>query len=250
MNNGPELAKIFRRTLGLKSGPVAVSIIENLNEAPVVFKKPDNPLPGICFAVMEAFRGKSLLIGKGDISCPMGLTALGLKGESGKLTRRQTVQAGIFGTEEAAQKYFAKGSYIPPGKSRAVAFTPLEKAVLEVDVCLFKINSEQAKWLLMASQYWDGFRHNLTVGSGYQGVCGDAIAYPYLSRKINLTLNGVGDRIGRTSGKNELFMGVPGDRIEGIARNLKEIYHKPIFKQYQSAKIQTRSSSARNHSGS
>lgn len=240
MKDGLELAKTFRRTLGIKSGPVAISIIESLDEAPVVFKKPAEPLPGICFAVMEAFRGKSLLIGKGDITCPMGLTALGLKGESGKLARRQTVQAGIFGTEEAAQKYFAQGSYISPGKTRAVAFSPLEKAVLRIDVCLFKVSSEQAKWLLMASQYLTGYRHNLTVGTGYQGVCGDVIAYPHLEQKINLTLNGVGDRITRNLGKNELFIGVPGGLLEGIAQNLKEIYRKPIFKQYQNARISTR----------
>lgn len=250
MKDGLELAKIFRRTLGIKSGPVAVSIIENLDEAPVVFKKPDGTLPGICFAVMEAFRGKSLLVGKGDISCPMGLTALGLKGESGKLARKQTVQAGIFGTEEAARKYFAQGSYISSGKTRAVAFSPLEKAVLRIDVCLFKVSSEQAKWLLMASQYLTGYRHNLTVGTGYQGVCGDVIAYPHLEQKINLTLNGVGDRHARSLGKNELFIGVPGALLEGIAQNLKEIYRKPIFKQYQTAKISPRASVHRNNSGS
>jgi uncharacterized protein (DUF169 family) len=199
----------------------------------VVFKKPDSPLPGICFAVMEAFRGRSLLLGKGDITCPMGLTTLGLKGESGKLVRRQTVQAGIFGTEEAARKYFAQGSYIPSGKNRAIALSPLEKAVLGVDVCLFKVNSEQAKWLLMANQYGDGFRHNLTVGSGYQGVCGDAIAYPYLNRKINLTLNGVGDRLSSPPGKNEMFMGIPGMLLEEIACNLRVMYQKPIFRNNQ-----------------
>ena len=240
MRDGLELAKIFRRTLGIKSGPVAVSIIENLDQTPVIYKKPEKPLPGICFAVMEAFRGRSLLIGKGDITCPMGLTTLGLKGESGKLSRRQTVQAGIFGTEEAAQKYFAQGSYIPAGKNRAIAFSPLEKAVLVVDVCLFKVNSEQAKWLLMASQYLTGYRHSLTVGTGYQGVCGDAIVYPYLHQKINLTLNGVGDRISQSLGKNELFVGIPGALLEGVAQNLKEIYQKPIFKQFQSSKTLSR----------
>jgi uncharacterized protein (DUF169 family) len=247
MKDGLELAKIFRRTLSIKSGPVAIAIIEKMDEAPVVFKKPDRPLPGICFAVMEAFRGKSLLIEKEDISCPMGLTALGFKGESSKLARKQTVQAGIFGTEEAAKKYFAQGAHIPSGQTRAVVFSPLEKAILGIDVCLFKVSSEQAKWLLMASQYLDGFRHNLTVGTGYQGVCGDVIAYPHLEQKINLTLNGVGDRITPALGKNELFIGVPGSLLEGVAQNLKEIYRKPIFKTYQTSKIPSRPPVNRNH---
>lgn len=245
MKSGIELAKIFRRTLGMKSGPIAVRLIKDLGEAPVVFKKPEAPLPGICFAVLEAFKGKALLIGKADITCPMGLTALGLKGDAGKLARKQSVQMGIFGNREAAQKYFAQGAHLPPGKTQALAVSPLEKAVLGVDVCLFKVSSEQAKWLLMASQYLSGFRHNLTVGSGYQGVCGDVIAYPHLEQKINLTLNGVGDRINRTVGRNDLFIGIPGGLLEEIAQNLREIYRKPIFKHAPSSKTLSRPPASR-----
>jgi uncharacterized protein (DUF169 family) len=232
-----ELTKIFRHTLGIKSGPVAVRVITNLEETPVVFKKPEKPLPSLCFAVMEAFKGKGLLVGKGDIGCTMGLTAMGFKKESEKLARKQTVQMGVFGNQEAAQKYFAEGNQVPPGSTQALVLSPLEKAVLGVDVCLFRITSDQAKWLLMANQYLTGERHNLKVGTGYQGVCGDVIAYPYLKKKINLTLNGVGDRIPQARGKNEIFVGVPGELLEAIAVNLTEIYKKPIFRQQRSPKI-------------
>lgn len=246
MMTGMELAKIFRRTLGIKSGPVAVRIITNLVETPVVLKKPETPLPGICFAVLEAFKGKGLLIAKGDVTCSMGLIALGLKGDLEKLARRQSAQAGVFGTKEAAQKYFSQGAHLPTGKTQALAISPLENAVLGVDVCLFKVTSEQAKWLLMASQYLTGFRNHLTVGTGYQGVCGDVIAYPHLEQKINLTLNGVGDRMARTVGRNDVFVGVPGGLLEEIAQNLGEICRKPIFKHNLGSKNPARPIVSRN----
>jgi uncharacterized protein (DUF169 family) len=244
MRDLTELTKIFRHTLGIKSGPVAIRIITNLEETPVVFRKPEKTLPSICFAVMEAFKGKGLWVGKGDIGCTMGLTALGFKKESEKVSRKQTVQMGVFGNQEAAQKYFSEGYQVPPGRTQALVLSPLEKAVLGVDVCLFRITSDQAKWLLMANQYLTGERHNLKVGSGYQGVCGDVIAYPYLKKKINLTLNGVGDRIPQALVRNEIFVGVPGELLEAIAVNLTEIYKKPIFKQ-RSSKILPKNVSSR-----
>jgi uncharacterized protein (DUF169 family) len=241
-----ELTKIFRHTLGIKSGPVAVRIITNLEETPVIFKRPDKPLPSLCFAVMEAFKGKSLSVGKGDVGCTMGLTALGFKKESEKVARKQTVQMGVFGNQEAAQKYFAEGLQVPHGRTQAMVLSPLEKAVLGVDVCLFRIASDQAKWLLMANQYLTGERHNLKVGSGYQGVCGDVIAYPYLKKKINLTLNGVGDRVPQVLGRNEIFVGVPGELLDAIAVNLTEICKKPIFKQHHASRTSQKLALSRN----
>lgn len=241
-----ELTKIFRHTLGIKSGPVAIRIITSLDETPVIFKRPEKPLPSLCFAVMEAFKGKGLTVGKGDVGCTMGLTALGFKKESEKMARKQTVQMGVFGNQEAAQKYFSEGLQVPPGRTQAMVLSPLEKAVLGVDVCLFRITSDQAKWLLMANQYLTGERHNLKVGSGYQGVCGDVIAYPYLQKKINLTLNGVGDRVPQALGRNEIFVGVPGELLEAMAVNLTEICKKPIFKQHRSSRGSLKIAPSRN----
>ncbi len=246
MDNVQELARTFRRILQLKSSPVAVRIIKNQEEMPVLFKKPEVPLPSFCFAVMEAFKGKGIYISRGDVQCPMGLTALGFRKGSAPGRHKHGVHIGVFGNEEAAQNHFSKGLSLPAGQTKGVALSPLEKAVMGVDVALFKVNSEQAMWLLTANQYLTGGKTDLSVGTGFQGVCGDVIVYPLLNKKLNMTVNGVGDRLSVPMGKNELFLGIPSPLIKKIADNLTAIYSKPIFKDHYSPRGFQKATSSRN----
>jgi uncharacterized protein (DUF169 family) len=244
-----DLARTYRRILRLKAGPVAVRIIKTQEEIPVLLKKPESPLPSICFGIMEAFKGKSILLGRSDIQCPMGLTTLGFRKETSNPGKhKQGVQLGVFGNEEAAHNYFSKGISLPAGQTRGIAMSPLEKAIMGVDIVLFRVNSEQAMWLFAANQYLTGERNDFSIGTGFQGVCGDVIAYPLLHKKVNMTVNGVGDRIPGAAGKNELFVGIPASMIKKIASNLSEICQKPIFKVGHSPKGFQKLSSWRNGS--
>lgn len=247
MDNLQELAQTYRRVLQLKTSPVAVRIIKNQEEMPMLFKRPETPIPSFCFAVMEAFKGKGFFLTRADVQCLMGLTALGLRKEGSKLGKsKQGVHIGVFGNEEAARNHFSKGVCLPAGQTKGVAMSPLEKAVMGVDVVLFKVNSEQAMWLLTATQYLTGGRNDLCVGTGFQGVCGDVIVYPLVNKKVNMTVNGVGDRLSAAMGKNELFLGIPAPLVKKIADNLTEIYNKPIFKYHQSSRGFQKATSSRN----
>ncbi|OGP50474.1 MAG: hypothetical protein A2Y79_06165 [Deltaproteobacteria bacterium RBG_13_43_22] len=237
MENVQELAKTYRRILQLKNGPVAVRIIKIHEETPILLKKPENPIPSFCFGLMEAFKGKSIFLTRTDVRCAMGLTALGFRKESLKSRKhKHGVQIGVFGNEEASRNYFSKGTCLPAGQTKGVAMSPLEKAVMGVDVVLFKVNSEQAMWLLTANQYLTGERNDFHIGTGFHGVCEDVIVYPYHHKKVNMTVNGVGDRLSSAMSKNELFLGVPAPLVKKIALNLSEIYRKPIFKVLHSPK--------------
>ncbi len=237
MEDLQELTRTYRRILQLKTGPVAVRIIKTSEEIPVLLKKPETPIPSFCFGIMEAFKGKSILLGRSDVKCLMGLSALGFRKETSKSGKhKQGVQIGVFGNEEASENYFSKGISLPAGQTQGIALSPLEKAVMGVDVVLFKVNSEQAMWLFAANQYLTGERNDFSIGTGFQGVCGDVIVYPLLHKKVNMTVNGVGDRLSAAMGKNELFVGVPASLIKKIASNLKEICQKPIFKGMHSPK--------------
>lgn len=243
----PELARTYRRILQLKHSPVAIRIITVRDEIPVLYKKPEKPLPSFCFGVTEAFKGKSFFLNSGDIQCPMGLAALGFKKNGLKKGKRKfPFQAGVFGNEEAAQNSFSIGIHLPAGQTKGVALSPLEKAVMGIDIVLFKVNCEQAKWLLTATHYQTGERSALSVGSGFHGVCEDVVAYPLVYNKVNMTVNGVGDRISSSTGKNGLLIGIPASEVPKIASNLTEIYHKPIFKSRHSPKGFSKTTSLRN----
>jgi uncharacterized protein (DUF169 family) len=246
MEDLQEAAQSIRRILKLKSGPIAVKIIHLNEETPVLFNRPENPLPSLCFALLEAFKGKGLYLEKRDLKCRLGLMALGFKGESQPSPRnRQPVHMGIFGSQQAAQHYLDTGHHLPAGKTKAIAMSPLEKAVMGVDVVLLRVTSEQAMWLLSAHQYLTGEHLKLSLGTGYQGVCGNVIAYPYLTQKVNLTINGVGDRLAGVMGKSDLFLGIPQSLMKEVVVNLKEIYRKPIFKIHQSSRTFQKATSSR-----
>jgi uncharacterized protein (DUF169 family) len=237
MEDFQELSRTFRRILQLKNGPIAVRIVKTDEEIPVLFKKPAEPIQSFCYGVMEAFKGKSFFLGRSDVQCTMGLTTLGFKKETLKSGKhKQGVHMGVFGNEEASQNYYSKRICLPAGQIRGLALSPLEKAVMGADIVLFRVNPEQAMWLLTANQYLSGERNVFSIGTGFQGVCGDVIAYPYLYNKVNMTVNGVGDRISSSSARNELFIGVPSSAVKEIARNLAEIYQKPVFKTFHSPK--------------
>jgi uncharacterized protein (DUF169 family) len=231
MDNPQVMAQTFRRILQLKNGPVAVRIVKSGDEIPVLLKKPEVPLPSFCHGVMAAFKGKGYYLEKNDVQCATGLMALGFKKEGSQNTiKKQPLKIGIFGNEEAARNYFSKGSSLKGGQTKGVLICPLEKAVMGVDVVLFKVNSEQTMWLLAATQYLSGGRNDLCLGTGYQGVCGDVIAYPLVTRKVNITVNGVSDGTAKMKKKNEIFVGVPGVLLNKIAANLTELFNKPILR--------------------
>lgn len=247
MEDVQELSRTYRRILQLKSNPVAIRIIKNHEETPVQFKNPETPLPSFCYGILEAFKGKGFFLRRGDVRCTLGLTALGFKKESPKSGKQKPPsQVRGFGKTEAVQNSFSKGINLPAGQTKGVAMSPLGKAVMGVDVVIFKVNSEQAMWLLTATQYQTGASIDLSVGTGFRGVCGDVIVYPLLNKKVNLTVNGVGDRLSTITGKNELFAGIPAGLLKKIAANLTEISHQPHFKYYHSPKGFLRAASLRN----
>ncbi|MEW6187505.1 MAG: DUF169 domain-containing protein [Thermodesulfobacteriota bacterium] len=246
MEDIQELSRTFRRILHLKNGPVAVRIVKINEEIPVLLKKPAEPIHSFCYGVMEAFKGKAFFLSRSDVQCTMGLTTLGFKKENSKSGKhKQGVQIGVFGNEEASQNYFSKKIGLPAGQIRGLALSPLDKAVMGLDIILFRVNPEQAMWLLTANQYLTGERNVFSIGTGFQGVCGDVIAYPYLYKKMNMTVNGVGDRISSSLARNELFIGIPASAVKEIALNLIEICRKPVFKAFQSPRSTQKNSTLR-----
>jgi uncharacterized protein (DUF169 family) len=237
MDNVQEMAKVYRRTLQLKSNPVAIRIVKDQEEIPVQLQTPETILPSFCHAIIGAFKGKSLLLRRSDVRCDLGLATLGFKKDGSKSAKpKSALQRNGFGNETAAQVSLSKGIRLPAGQTKAIAMSPLEKAVIGVDVVLLKVNSEQAFWLLTATQYQTGHRTDLSIGTGFQGVCADIIVYPLLNHKVNLTVNGIGDRLSPSTAKNELFAGVPAALIKPIAQNLIAISQKPDFKHFHSPK--------------
>lgn len=235
MDDVQALSQTFRRLLQLKTSPIAIRIVKNQEEIPVLFKKPESAIPSFCYAAMAGFKGKTFYLERSDVQCATGLLALGFKreGRAGG-NKKQPVPIGIFGNEEAARNYCSKGSTLRGGQTKGVLISPLEKAVTGVDVALFKVSSEQTMWLLAATQYLSGGRNDLCLGTGYQGVCGDVIAYPMVTQKVNITVNGISDPVANGKSKNEIFVGVPGSLLSKIASNLTELFNRPMLKAFHS----------------
>ena len=181
--------------------------------------------------MQAVFKGKAFLLKEEDITCPIARATLGFVKFSEKVLVHWTQRfPSLKGSMIFALEHFRNAVKIKAGETYALALSPLHKAILGYDVVLFAINAEQAMWLLLAERYKQGGPSSLNLNAGFQGLCGDVTAYPHLSQKINLSVGGYPDRQKNKIGKNDLFIGIPGPRLEEITENLELLHRRPIVR--------------------
>jgi uncharacterized protein (DUF169 family) len=222
--NNAQLSEIITSKLELSHFPVSVSFFAG-NDNPRLEKlRPTKPLPSYCHAVMSAARGESFYLLKKDILCRSGAATLGFSGYSeDMLLGRKHYKTGVFGCLEAAQKAVAGAYKLQDGKTKAVLIRPLPEADNDYQVILIPANPEQIMILMVADKYETGGRTEISMATGFQGVCGDATVYVLQTGRTNFSVTGFGDRL-RSGLEPELSMvGIPKERVTIIARNLEAL---------------------------
>ncbi len=225
-----ELSRALKGILKLKYPPVAVKFLGRKDDhtIPVRFKKPLQPFGSYCLALQSAFKGKSHILTQEDMKCPVGLSTLGFKGLSPKaLERWRQGNHYLRESQDFSKKGMSGTVKLHAGQTHALALSPLDKAILGYDVVLFAVNAEQAIGLVLAERYRQKGRVSFSMNPGFQGICGDVTAFPYLQQDLNLTLGGIQDRQNLKSAPNEIFLGIPAKSLEKMAENLELLYKTP-----------------------
>lgn len=225
-NRYAELQEEIMDLLDLRWQPIAVNLIDKDEPLPDVPLPPENQR--FCQAMMAARRGASILMPPSKHSCPDGTSIFGMTGVPEKLATGEIyVLFHKVDTAEAAAQMVAERPTLPPKSRRATYVAPLAKTVRDPEVVVFTGTPEQMMWLCMSMSYYTGHRFDFHA-SGFNSMCVEAVLYPLMDGEPNITFGCYGCRAATDIAEDMMFMGVPTDRLETIAKGLRELSLKAI----------------------
>lgn len=209
-----EQAQIFKKTLGLKNEPLAISFT-NDNISKGNYKK-----IAICRALKLAAEGECWLIDENMSSCPGGSRYCGFteitsreqkRGLQRFLTKGEKLTSSIVSFER-----MQKLTIPPPlGLADQVIICPLEKAEIRPDMLLFLCNPEQACRLLTLDTYWDGIPPKQQI---IGALCHNAISYTIMTGCTNISLGDWTARSHQGFDPDILFFSLPYERVDNLLK--------------------------------
>ncbi|MDR0888575.1 MAG: DUF169 domain-containing protein [Coriobacteriales bacterium] len=219
-------AQTMKDVLGLRWHPVAISLI------PANEPLPDVPVPNermrYCQSLIAARRGRSIMLPANRHACPDGTSILGLTEMPAKLASGELyILFHKLDNVEAAKRMTGERPHLEPRTVRATVVAPLDDAKCTPQVVAVFANPEQVMWLLMASSYYTGHRHDLHA-SGYNAQCVETTLIPYTSGEINVSFGCYGCRASSDVSDDIMFVGIPVSLMPEVIRGLKELGKKAI----------------------
>jgi uncharacterized protein (DUF169 family) len=214
MRTAKEYAEILKGTVGLSSLPVGVTFLDAVTT--------DRPLDDhrLCQAVMEARKGKRVVLFKENISCPAAAAALGLKPLPKQLEDGTMLCGyGIFKTKDAAIRVMETMPRLKPGQYPAVEIKPLEDCEKIPDVVVLEDEVEKLMWVALAYLNEAGGRLDFST-SILQAACVDSVVLPFLSQRINMSFGCYGCRDATDAATSEALLGFPGAKLSMVVENL------------------------------
>jgi len=221
-----EPADRLREILGLERQPVAVKFVPKGEALPEGFATP--PGRRYCQILMEASRGKKVLLTPENIACPASASALGFKPLPEKLETGEMLAAfGIFASKEAGYNTIHSMTRLPMGQYQAVAACPLGEAPFEPDVVVLEAKPEHLMWVALASVRRTGGRLGFSTAI-LQATCVDGTIIPFVTGKLNASLGCYGCREATEMLEEECVLGFPGSDLERIVAELEELEAKAM----------------------
>lgn len=207
-----EQADIFKKILGLKNEPLAISFT-NEEVSSGRYEK-----TSICKALKLAGEGESFIIDEDVSICPGGSQFCGFKEHhSGKQKRRlqQFLTKGEKLTGSIVSFERMRTLAIPPATDLAdrVIICPLDKAEIRPDMILFLCNGEQACRLITLDTYWDGKSPKQQI---IGALCYSAIVYTIMSGNTNMTVGDWTARSHQNFNPDVIFLSIPYERINNL----------------------------------
>lgn len=205
-------SELFKRVLGLKNEPLAISFT-NEEISGAKYEK-----TSICRALKLSAAGECFLIDKNVSTCPGGSRFCGFT-DFTSLEQKRRLQwfltqgeklTGSIVSFERMQKLSAP---LPTGLADKVLICPLAKAEIRPDIVLFLCNPEQACRIMTLDTYWDGiFPKQEIIGS----LCHTAISYSVMTGCTNVSMGDWTARRNQQFEPDTLFLSVPYERIGNL----------------------------------
>ena len=220
---GKEIIELLK----LETSPIAVALLPKGAEIPENIQKIDQAMRH-CQMIDRVRKTKEEFYATlEDESCKGGAGALGL----GKMPQNVASGEFYYGTLkhfkslEAAKKTIEKVPVIEAGSKIASIYAPLESASFMPDVVVIICNPKQVMLLTQAILYNEGGRLEAEF-AGKQSLCSDAVAQPYLTGKMGVTVGCSGSRTYTGIQESELTVGIPANLLKDLVEGLRAIVGK------------------------
>jgi len=162
-----------------------------------------------------------------DETCKGGAAALGLGHMPPKLASGEFYYETLkhFKTLEASKKTLEKIPMLEAESTIGSIYAPLESASFMPDVVVIICSPKQVMLLTQAILYNEGGRLEAEF-AGKQSLCSDAVAQPYLTGKMGITVGCTGSRTYTGIQESELTVGIPVSLLKDLVEGLRAIVGK------------------------
>lgn len=195
--------QILVDVLGLEYSPVAIKLLGKNDEAPLGARRPEKKLVAFCAGIVEAGRGKMLLLQREDSACNNPNLILGLLEEANGIN--------------------SEGR--PPLRdTKSIVLSPISDFEGEPDAVLVWLDPEQAEHFLEAATYELGFDERGSEKIHVYPLCGEMLSCPatlvarvMMDNRPYLAISG---RRGNKNLGDKLILGMPYSFFDKASRNI------------------------------
>ena len=222
-----EYGKEIIELLQLETSPVAVALVPKGAEIPEGIQRVKGGMKH-CQMVDHVRKTKEEFYAVlEDQACKGGAAAMGLGHMPPKLASGEFYYDKLkhFKTLEASKKTLERVPMIEAESMMATLYSPLESASFVPDVVVIICSPKQMMLLTQAALYKEGGRVE-TEFAGKQSLCSDAVAEPYLTGKMGITIGCTGSRTYTGIQESELTVGIPAKLLQDLVEGLREIVGK------------------------
>lgn len=222
-----EYGKEIIELLKLETSPVAVALLPKGTEIPENIQKVDQAMRHCQMMDRVRKTKEEFYATLEDESCKGGAGALGLGKMPPNVASGEFYYGTLkhFKTLEAAKKTIDRVPVIEAGSKIASIYAPLESASFMPDVVVIICNPKQVMLLTQAILYNEGGRLEAEF-AGKQSLCSDAVAQPYLTGKMGITVGCSGSRTYTGIQESELTVGIPANLLKDLVEGLRAIVGK------------------------
>ncbi|OPY31710.1 MAG: hypothetical protein A4E32_01312 [Methanomassiliicoccales archaeon PtaU1.Bin124] len=230
MSNYAELSKKLMDALGLRTEPVAVTLIKKGQSIPEGYNTVEGPTRH-CQSIMRARKGESLCVPMEKNACPVGASALGETPLPEKVRSGEFhFNMGMYESQGAAAVTISVRPAMPAGSTIATVVSPLSQARIEPDVVIVVGLPEQAFWIIPAAQTFEKGGRVTVEMAAVQAACVDSTVIPIDKKHVNISLGCFGCRKTSDIQPEEMLIGIPWSMFEKTVEAVEKMAQGPIPK--------------------
>lgn len=235
------MAQNLDQLLRLSTFPLVLKMLKEKDSLPEKVRQPQKDLGkriAICQAISMARRyGWALALGAEDMSCPIGVLAMGFAPPV-DYYREGTLCEGLYTKDKAAgSRSEAEVDKFPVGLYHKILIAPVNRAAFEPDLFLIYGNSAQVLRLVQGALYHQGGK----ITSSFRGRadCSEIVVSTLLVNMPQVILPCTGDRIFGQTQDHEMAFAFPHSWAPRIMEGLEAThragtrYPIPHYLQYE-----------------